>query len=71
VDLRPWAWHITAAKYDSHVEVNAYDMDPVAKCARNGRRKSAVAVTLMAAEPAQQKAEPDEDRLAPPLASHH
>ena len=55
-----------AAKYDSSVEVDAYDMQPVAKRARKGRKKSASAVAAEAAmgggEPKDAK-EPDEDRL--------
>ena len=36
------------SKYDSHIEVHAYDMEPVAKRARKGRRKSATSMALAA-----------------------
>ena len=47
-------------KYDSSVEVDAYDMQPVAKRPRRGRKKAAAAARTEEAEPAQ---DPDEDRL--------
>ena len=57
------------AKYDAHLEVNAYDVEPVAKRARKGRRKSASASALALAaaesdggEP-KLLAEPDLDRI--------
>ena len=52
--------------YDAHVEVNAYDVEPVAKRARRGRRKSAAAVAMAASEAAgepKRPSEPDEDRI--------
>ena len=57
------------AKYDSHIEVAAYDVEPVAKRARKGRRKSASSVALALAStddaaPASKPADdPDEDQL--------
>ena len=54
-------------KYDAHLEVHAYDMEPVAKRARKGRKKSAAATALaMASDTAdgepQRLIEPD-DRI--------
>ena len=56
-------------KYDADLEVNAYDMEPVTKRARKGRKKSAAATSLaMAAvgtadgEPNRLN-EPDDDRI--------
>ena len=53
-------------KYDASPEVNAYDVEPVAKRARRGRRKSATAAALEAEADggeSKKKDEPDEDRL--------
>ena len=56
------------AKYDASLEVSAYDMEPVAKRARRGRRQSAAA-TARALATAQEDGvpkrpeEPDEDRI--------
>ncbi len=57
------------AKYDAHLEVNAYEVEPVAKRARRGRRKSASAAALAIAgaegDGGQPKRpdEPNEDRI--------
>ena len=55
------------AKYDASLEVNAYEVEPVAKRARRGRRKSVGATALAQAsadssEPKRPE-EPDEDRI--------
>ena len=56
-------------KYDAHLEVDAYDMEPVPKRARKGRKKSATATALAmatagtAAGGPKQRNEPDEDRI--------
>ena len=55
------------SKYDASLEVNAYDVEPVAKRARRGRRKSAGAMALAQAsadssQPTRPEA-PDEDRI--------
>ena len=53
-------------KYDAHVEIKAYDgVEPVAKRARRGRRKSATAEALAMNAPtdASKTNEPDEDRI--------
>ena len=39
------------AKYDASLEVNTYDVQPVAKRARRGRRKSAAATAAAVSEP--------------------
>ena len=57
-------------KYDAHLEVNAYDMEPIAKRARRGRRKTSASATAIAmaaseaigSEPQRSEA-PDEDRI--------
>ena len=48
-------------KYDSSIDVDAYDMQPVAKRARKGRNKAASAILVTDAS--QTPAEPYEDRL--------
>jgi hypothetical protein len=54
-------------KYDAHLEVHAYEMEPVAKRARKGRKKSAAATALAMAGTADGEPkrlnEPDEDRI--------
>ena len=54
------------AKYDASLEVNAYEVEPVPKRARRGRRKSAGAAALAQASPDSSEpkcpGEPDEDR---------
>ena len=56
-------------KYGAHLEVNAYDMEPVTKRARKGRKQSGAATALaMAAVGAadgkhNRLNEPDEDRI--------
>ena len=50
------------AKYDASLEVNTYDVQPVAKRARKGRRKSAAASAAAVSEPKRPE-EPDEDRI--------
>ena len=56
-------------KYDAHLEVNAYDMEPVTKRARKGRKKSAAATALAMAAVGTADGEqnrlnqPDEDRI--------
>ena len=50
------------AKYDASLEVNTYDVQPVAKRARRGRRKSAAATAAAVSEPKHPE-EPDEDRI--------
>ena len=55
------------AKYDASLEVNAYEVEPVAKRARRGRRKSVGAAALAQASPDSSEpkcpGEPDEDRI--------
>jgi hypothetical protein len=56
-------------KYDADLEVHAYDMEPVAKRARKGRKKSAAATALAMATAGtadgetKRLNEPDEDRI--------
>ena len=54
------------SKYDKHIEVDAYEVQPVAKRARKGRKKAATAVaaaSLTASGDGPTTLEPDEDRL--------
>ena len=63
------ALHRCTKKYDANLEANAYDMEPVAKRAREGRKKSAVVTALAIATAgsadgeSNQTNEPDEDRI--------
>jgi hypothetical protein len=63
------ALHRCTKKYDANLEANAYDMEPVAKRAREGRKKSAVVTALAIATAGSaygsynQMNEPDEDRI--------
>ena len=63
------ALHRCTMKYDANLEVNAYDMEPVAKRARKGRKNSAtvtalaIATTGSADGESNQTNEPDEDRI--------
>ena len=52
-------------KYDQHVEIEAYELEPLAKRARKGRRKTGAAAAAMAAMAGegQPTKEPDEDRI--------
>ena len=56
------------SKYDASLEVNTYEVEPVAKRARRGRRKSGAGATALAqasadsSEPKRPE-EPDEDRI--------
>ena len=52
------------AKYDASLEVNAYDVEPVAKRARRGHRKSATAAAMAASDgDSKRPDEADEDRI--------
>ena len=61
--------HSCTKKYDASLEVNAYDMEPVAKRPRKGRKTSAVETALAIAAvgsadgAANRMNEPDEDRI--------
>ena len=57
------ALHQCTAKYDAHLEVEAYDVEPVAKRARKGRRKGGAAAALAMAGEQQLVKEPEEDRI--------
>ena len=63
------ALHRCTKKYDAKLEVNAYDMEPVAKRARKGRNNSAVVTALAIATAgsaygdSNQMNEPDEYRI--------
>jgi hypothetical protein len=63
------ALHRCTKTYDANLEVHAYDMEPVAKRARKGRKQSAAVTSLAIATAgstdgeSNQMNKPDEDRI--------